>query len=128
MRFRAAGAVCLAILALLAQMLAAPLHQMAAHAEIAGVASELKAVFGDAAVLCINVEDGGDAPAPARDCDDSCPLCQFHSGAHALILPYLAGLPTRIGASGRTLGLAPAVSLKNTHKAFAQPRGPPLAA
>jgi hypothetical protein len=126
-RFRAPVAACLAILALLSQMLAPPAHRMA-RPDVADIASELKAAFGNIAVLCVQAEDGGNAPAPARDCDDSCPLCQFHSLAHTLIPPTLAGLPTRIDVGGQTPGLAPTVSLKNAHTAFAQPRGPPLAA
>jgi hypothetical protein len=128
-RLRGPVAACLAIFALLAQMLAPPVHQAGNRAEVAGVASELKALFGDAAVLCIQVEDGKRAPAPSRDCDDFCPLCQFHSGAHALILPGLAGLPTRIDVGAETLGIAPAPSShRTTHTAYAQPRAPPLEA
>jgi hypothetical protein len=125
-RFRAPLAAGLAILALIAQMLA-PAHQMAARAEVAGVAAELKAAFGDAAVLCIQAEDG--KSAPPRDCDDACPLCLFHCGAHALVLPTLAGLPMRLDVGAETLGLAPApASHRPAHTAFAQPRAPPFEA
>jgi hypothetical protein len=125
---RAPWATCLAILALVAQLLAPAVHRMA-PGNVAEVAADLKAAFGDGVVLCIEVEDGKGAPAPARDCDDACPLCQLHSGAHALILPTLASLPMRIEAGAQPLALAPApVSLRPTLTAFAQPRAPPLEA
>ena len=128
-RFRAPLATGLAIFALIAQMLATPFHRMPAHADIVTVSANLKALFGDGAILCVQAEDGKNTPAPTRDCDDSCPLCQFHSVAHALVLPTLAGLPTRIDAGAQALALAPApVSLKPRAGAFAQPRAPPLVA
>ena len=128
-RFRAPLATCLAIFALIAQMLAAPVHRMPSQAEAVTVAASLKAVFGVSSILCVQAEDGKSTPAPARGCNDSCPLCQFHSGAHALILPALVGLPTRIDAGAQALALAPApVSLKPRAGAFAQPRAPPLVA
>lgn len=122
-------AVGLATLAIIAQLLAPASHRMVARgaAEIAG---ELKAAFGDVAVLCIQADDADSSRAPSDrsgHCDDCCPLCQFSAGAHALVLPTLLGAPTRIAAASETL--APAadfVRLKPVRTAFAQPRAPPL--
>jgi hypothetical protein len=120
-------AACVAILALIVQMLAPTGHRIAAPADVVRIAAELKAAFGDAAVLCIQAEDGKSAPAPARDCDDSCPLCRFQSGAPALMLPSVAGLPMRIDAGKQRLGPATAHSSRRPiHMALALPRGPPL--
>ena len=88
----------LGTLALLAQLLAPQGHSMATPGE---VVAELKAALGDAVVLCIHADDGNSSQQPidrSGHCGDGCPLCQFHSGAHALLLPLLAALPTRIEA------------------------------
>ena len=130
-RIRAPLAVGLATLAIIAQLLAPASHRMVARgaAEIAG---ELKAAFGDVAVLCIQADDADSSRAPADrsgHCDDGCPLCQFSAAAHALVLPTLLGAPTRIAAASETLAPTPDfVRLKPVRTAFAQPRAPPLEA
>jgi hypothetical protein len=130
--FRASLGLCLATLALLAQLLAPASHRMAAPADVGGVAADLKAAFGDVAVLCIQAgnENNPLAPVePSRHCDDCCPLCQCGAGAHPLILATVAGAPERIAALAETL--APErdfVRLKPDRTAFAQPRAPPFEA
>jgi hypothetical protein len=130
-RLRASLAVGLATLALVVQMLAPAQHRMAL-ADVGAVAAELHATFGDVAVLCIQVDDAkspltpGNPPGP---CDDCCPLCQMSAGAHALMLPTILGVPTRILTASETLAPAPDFAgLKPARTAFAQPRAPPLEA
>ena len=126
-RARNPFAMWLATLALFAQLLA-PLGHSTATPGPGEVADELKAAFGDAVVLCI--QDGNSSQEPidrSGHCGDGCPLCQFHSGAHALLLPLLAALPMRIEAGPQTFGLAPVQGwLKTNRTAFAQPRAPPF--
>jgi hypothetical protein len=131
-RIRASFAVTLATLALVVQMMAPASHRMVAPGDVAGVAAELHAAFGDVAVLCIQAEDGksplkpGSPPGP---CDDCCPLCQSTAAAHAFVLPTLLGVPTRIEAASEALAPAPDfVGLKPARTAFAQPRAPPFEA
>ena len=45
--------------------------------------------------------------APAGDCDDHCPLCQFAAQAATLVAPDLPALPARLDAACLTLGAAP---------------------
>ena len=131
-RIRAPLAVGLATLALIAQLLAPASHRMAAPGDVAGTAAELKAAFGEVAVLCIQADDASHSQAPADrsgQCDDCCPLCQLSAGAHALVLPTLLGVPTRIVSASETLAAAPDfVRLKPVRTAFAQPRAPPFEA
>jgi hypothetical protein len=124
--------VTLATLALVAQMLAPTQHRMVASDDVAGVAAELHAAFGDVAVLCIQA-DGAKSPltpaGPPGPCDDCCPLCQSTAAAHALVLPTLLGVPTRIEAASETLAPAPDfIRAKPARTAFAQPRAPPFGA
>ena len=131
-RIRASFAVALATLALVAQMLAPTQHRMVAPGDVAGVAAELHATFGDVAVLCIQADDDKSPPTPAGPpgpCDDCCPLCQSSAAAHALVLPTLLGAPSRIEAAAVTLAPAPDfVGRKPAGAAFAQPRAPPFEA
>ena len=103
-----------------------------AASDVAEVAAELKAAFGEVAVLCVQAEDDKSPRAPtdpSGHCNDCCPLCQFSAGAHAIVLPTLLGAPTRIAGASETLAPAPDfVRLKPVRTAFAQPRAPPLEA
>jgi hypothetical protein len=124
-----------AAVALLVQLAVVPYHQalsapLAAPAavDIAAIAAELRATFGDAAALCIQTDGKGAPLAPAGDCDDHCPLCQFSTQSAALIAPDGPALPERLDAACLTLGAAPQVGglaacpfLKN------RARGPPFA-
>jgi hypothetical protein len=86
----------LAGLAFLSQALALPMHRMAGPADVAEIASELKASFGDAAVLCTQADrDDPGAPLPVGHCDDHCPLCQAGAGALATILPDVSHTAVR---------------------------------
>jgi hypothetical protein len=130
-RIGAPLAVGLATLAIIAQLLAPASHRMAAP-NVAAIAAELKATFGEVAVLCVQAEDDKSPRTPtdpARHCDDCCPLCRLSAGAHALVLPTFLGAPTRIAAASETLAPAPVfVRLKPVRTAFARPRAPPLEA
>ena len=115
------------------QLLAIPYHQAliasaAAAPGAAQVAAELKATFGDAAALCVQRDDNGGPAAPAGDCDDHCPLCQFAAQAAALIAPIAPALPSRRAVAFLTIGPAPeigAVPLPPNKQSRA--RAPPFA-
>lgn len=98
----------------------------------AGAAAELKAAFGDFAVLCVQDDGAGDSHAPADrpgPCNDCCPLCPFSSAAHALLPPAPFGAPIRIAAAAEKLAFSPEiVRLEPERNAFAQPRAPPFEA
>ena len=69
-----------------------------AGADDAAIAAELKAVFGDAAQLCVQINDDK-APAkhaPPGHCCDQCPLCRFAAQAVAFVPPDAPTLPTRL--------------------------------
>ena len=130
-RIHAPLALSLATLALIAQLVAPASHRMAPP-DAVGAAAELKAAFGDIAVLCTQADEADNSQGPADrsgHCDDCCPLCQLSAGAHALLLPTLLGDPTRIVAVAETLAPAPDfIRLKPVRTAFAQPRAPPFEA
>jgi hypothetical protein len=119
-------------LSLIVQLVAVPYHQALAapgftDAGTARIAAELKATFGDAAALCVEVDGKGAPLPPAGHCDDQCPLCRFAAQASALVAPELPALPVRLDAASETLGAAsePGVlpfRLENRNRA----RGPPL--
>jgi hypothetical protein len=103
-----------AALALLFQLVAIPYHQARSSpiapqpaSDIASVAADLHATFGDAAALCVQSDGKGAPDAPAGDCDDHCPLCQFAAQAAALVAPDLPVLPARFDLSVRTLCALP---------------------
>jgi len=120
-------------LSLLVQLIAIPYLQALAgpgfaEAETAEIAAELRATFGDAAALCVEVNDKGAPISPAGHCDDQCPLCRFAAQATALVAPEAPAPPERLDAACQSLGAAsePGVvsfRLENRNRA----RGPPLA-
>ena len=68
-----------------------------AGADDAAIAAELKALFGDTAQLCVQVNDdkaSGQAH-PSGHCCDQCPLCRFAAQAVAFVSPDLPALPGR---------------------------------
>ena len=76
-----------------------------AGADDAAIAAELKALFGDAAQLCVQVNDDK-APAkhaPSGHCCDQCPLCRFAGRTMAFAPPDAAKLPERLSTAGRTV-------------------------
>jgi hypothetical protein len=126
-------------LSLIVQLFALPYHQALsapalASPDTAAIAAELKATFGDAAALCVQIDgkqaDGKGAPsAPAGCCDDQCPFCRFSAQAATLIAPDAPALPLRLDRAGPALGAAPepgAVPAPPTSRNRA--RAPPLAA
>jgi hypothetical protein len=120
-------------LSLIVQLIAIPHHQALAEtafaaSDTAAIARELKATFGDAATLCVQVDDKGAPLAPTRQCDDQCPLCRFAAQAAALKAPDAPALPARLDVACRTTRTAPdlgavPVRLSNLNRA----RAPPLA-
>ncbi len=103
-----------ASLALLVQLLVIPYHQASsapliggAAPDVAAVAAELRATFGEAATLCVQSDGKSDPGAPAGDCDDHCPLCRFAAEAATLITPDAPALPERFEAVAEILGTPP---------------------
>lgn len=85
-------------LSLVLQILFLPYHQalgaaVSPHAGDARIASELKALFGDAAALCVGVDDKGAPAAPNGRCDDHCPFCRFAAEVGTLVRPDSPALP-----------------------------------
>jgi hypothetical protein len=118
-------------LSLLVQLIAIPYHQALAaplfgESDTARIAANLKATFGNAAALCVHVDDKGTPIAPAGHCDDQCPLCRFAAHAAALVAPDAPALPQRVNAGFQSLGAAPEpgsvpVCLGNRNRARAPP-------
>ena len=110
--FRSALTAFLVTLTLVVQLVAMPYQQALAGpaapgSSTAAIAADLKAVFGDAAGLCVHIDDKG-APspqAPCNHCDDQCPLCRIAAQAAAFVPPDAPTLPLRVSA-GRVAGRA----------------------
>ena len=98
--FRSPLATFLVALSLIVQLFAAATPPAMAAPAFAGaddaaIAAELKALFGDTAQLCVQVNDDK-APAkhaPSGHCCDQCPLCRFAAQAVAFVSPDLPALP-----------------------------------
>jgi hypothetical protein len=124
---------CLVALSLIVQLFVVPYHQALAapgmrQAERARIAADLKARFGDAATLCVQIDDKGAPQSPAGHRDDQCPLCQFGAQAAALVAPEVAALPLRLDAACRIVRAGPepgAVPARPAQQNLA--RAPPLA-
>jgi hypothetical protein len=125
----------IAALSLFVQLIAIPYRQALAASEFsaadaAAIAADLKATFGDAAALCVQV-DGSGAPspfAPAHSCDDQCPLCRFSAQVSALVLPDAPAVPARLYADCRSIGAAPQLGAFDARPTPAnRARAPPLA-
>jgi hypothetical protein len=101
-----------------------------AGADDAAIAAELKAVFGDAAQLCVQVNDDK-APtkhAPSSHCCDQCPLCRFAAQAVAFVPPDLPALPERLHTDRHAIRAPPSRDVLPPYPV--QPnsaRAPPLA-
>jgi hypothetical protein len=119
-------------LSLLVQLIAIPYHQARAAPGFVSdpiqVAADLKTIFGDAAALCVQVDDKSAPVAPAGHCDDQCPLFRFASQASALVAPVPAALPEPRLAVRQDLGMARETNIVpargNTQN---RARAPPLA-
>ena len=101
-----------------------------AGADDASIAAELKAVFGDAAQLCVQVND--DKPpakhAPYSHCCDQCPLCRFGAQAAAFVPPDLPALLKRPDSDAHAIRAPPAPDVLPAYPAQPNPaRAPPPA-
>lgn len=131
--FRSRAVAIVASLALLVQLLVIPYHQASsapliggAARDVAAVAAEFRATFGEAATLCVQSDGKSDPGAPAGDCGDHCPLCRFAAEAAALVTPEAAALPARLEASVEALCVIPEpdgvpARLDPVHRARAPP-------
>ena len=100
-----------------------------AGADDAAVAAELKALFGDTAQLCVQVNDDKE-PAhhnPAGHCCDQCPLCRFAAQAVAFVAPDLPALPGRLESNARAIRAPPSQDVLPAYPLQPNPaRAPPL--
>jgi hypothetical protein len=100
-----------------------------AGADDAAIAAELKALFGDTAQLCVQVNDDK-APVhhnPAGHCCDQCPLCRFAAQAVAFVAPDLPALPGRLESQAHAIRAPPGRDVLPTYPAQPNPaRAPPL--
>jgi hypothetical protein len=101
-----------------------------AGADDAAIAAELKAVFGDAAQLCVQINDDK-APAkhaPSGHCCDQCPLCRFAAQAVAFVVPDLQDLPERLDSDAHAIRVPPGRDVLPAYSVQPNPaRAPPLA-
>jgi hypothetical protein len=118
-------------LSLLVQLVAIPYHQalaapLFAESDTARIAADLKATFGDAAALCVQVDDKGTPLAPAGDCGDQCPLCRFAAHAATLGAPDAPALPERFDAERHFLRTPETGALHSLPRRQNRARAPPL--
>jgi hypothetical protein len=101
-----------------------------AGADDAAIAAELKALFGDTAQLCVQVNDDK-APAkhaPSSHCCDQCPLCRFAAQAVAFVSPDVPALPERLPTDAHPIRAPPGEDVLPPYPAQPNPaRAPPLA-
>jgi hypothetical protein len=101
-----------------------------AGADDAAIAAELKALFGDTAQLCVQVNDDK-APAkhaPSSHCCDQCPLCRFAAQAVAFVSPDLPALPGRLDSEAHAIRAPPVRDVLPPYPVQPNPaRAPPLA-
>ncbi|HEY4809244.1 MAG TPA: hypothetical protein VIH81_16090 [Roseiarcus sp.] len=101
-----------------------------AGADDAAIAAQLKALFGDTAQLCVQVNDDK-APvkhAPSSHCCDQCPLCRFAAQAVAFVSPDLPALPGRLDGEAHAIRAPPVRDVLPPYPAQPNPaRAPPLA-
>jgi hypothetical protein len=100
-----------------------------AGADDAAIAAELKAVFGDTAQLCVQINDDK-APAkhsPSGHCCDQCPLRRFAAQAVAFVLPNLPALPERLDSDAHAIRAPPGRDVLPAYPVQPNPsRAPPL--
>jgi hypothetical protein len=133
--FRSPVATFVVALSLVIQLLAAATPPAIAAPAFAGaddaaIAAELKALFGDTARLCVQVNDDK-APAkhaPSSHCCDQCPLCRFAAQAVAFVSPDLPALPGRLDGEAHASRAPPVRDVLPPYPAQPNPaRAPPLA-
>jgi hypothetical protein len=99
-------------------------------ADDAATAAELKAVFGDTAQLCVQINDDK-APAkhsPSGHCCDQCPLGRFAAQAVAFVLPNLPALSERLDGDAHAIRAPPGRDILPAYPVQPNPaRAPPLA-
>jgi hypothetical protein len=133
--FRSRLAAFLAALSLIVQLFAAATPPAfaapgSAGAGNAAVAARLKALFGDAAQLCVQVND---EKVPARHapfghCCDQCPLCRLAAQAVAFVPPELPVLRGRPDSEAHAIRAPPGRGVVPAYPAQPNPaRAPPLA-
>jgi hypothetical protein len=133
--FRSPLATFLVALSLIVQLFAAATPPAMAAPAFAGaddaaIAAELKALFGDAAQLCVQVNDDNvpTRHAPSGHCCDQCPLCRFAAQAVAFVSPDLPVLPGRIDSEAHAIRAPPVRDILPPYPAQPNPaRAPPLA-
>jgi len=119
-----------AVLSLLAifHLAFAPLARAAAPppASVEQLAADLKATFGDAVQLCVNVDDDGSQPgAPAHHGEGECPLCCLHA-VSALVPPDVTKLSApRLASSSVSFAATDFSPPPPARASPAQPRAPP---
>jgi hypothetical protein len=132
--FRSALATWVVAFSLIVQLFAAATPPAMAAPAFAGandaaVAAELKALFGDTAQLCVQVNDDK-APvqhSPFGHCCDQCPLCRFAAQAVAFIAPDLPELPGRVESKAHAIRAPPARDVLPAYPIQPNPaRAPPL--
>jgi hypothetical protein len=133
--FRSPLATFLVALSLIVQLFAAATPPAMAAPAFAGaddaaIAAELKALFGDAAQLCVQINDDK-APArhaPSGHCCDQCPLCRFAAQAVAFVSPDLPVLSGRLDGEAHAIRAPPVLEILPPYPAQPNPaRAPPLA-
>jgi hypothetical protein len=116
---------------LLVQLLFIPYHQASLVPGVPApsdteIAASLRAIFGDAAVLCTQGDDKSGQNAPTSHCGDDCPFCRFAAQAATLVPPDAPALPVRFEAAFVASGVyaapasAPSAS-GSPHRARAPP-------
>jgi hypothetical protein len=101
-----------------------------AGADDAAIAAQLKALFGDTAQLCVQVNDDK-APvkhAPFQHCCDQCPLCRFAAQVVAFVAPDRPALPERFASDAHAIRAPPGGDALPPYPFQPNPaRAPPLA-
>src|ERR1700722_17404973 len=132
--FRSPLAAFVVALSLIVQLFAAAKPPAFAAPACAGtddaaIAAELKALFGDTAQLCVQVNDDK-APVhhnPSGHCCDQCPLCWFAAQAVGFVAPDLPPSPGRLESEARVIPAPPSRGLFPAYPAQPNPtRAPPL--
>ena len=100
-----------------------------AGADDAAIAAQLKALFGDTAQLCVQVNNDK-APVhhnPAGHCCDQCPLCRLAAQAVAFVAPELPALPERLDSDAHGIRAPPSQDDLPAYPLQPNPaRAPPL--
>jgi hypothetical protein len=99
-----------------------------AGADDAAIAAELKAIFGDTAQLCVQINDkvpGKHAPS-GHSCD-MCPLCRSLSQTAAYDSPDAPALPEPVNGDSHAIRAPPGEDVLASYPAQPNPaRAPPL--